>query len=477
MLRLAALALVIAACGKGSDTRDHAPGEPVREPAPVAKDAPACAKGEQKGPITWIEDDYAAAIACAKSRNVPVVLDLWAPWCHTCLSMQSTVFMETSFAAKTKGFVFAALDTDKPENEAPVGKFPLSAWPTFYVISPDEAVLARFVGSASADQFHAFLDAGAAAHEGGPAGADAHLLAAERAAAAKDHATADKELTAALAAAPPAWPRRPDALVSLMAAKRKLNDIEGCLALAEQKMNETGSSASASDFNYLAMDCVEASLADGGAQDPAKAARAKALRDRAITRWTALVDDAKAPLSVDDRSDALANLRETLIAVGRPDEAKAIAERQLALLDEAAAAAPTPTARMTYIWPRSEVYVHLGRPLDLVPSLEALAKELPTEYDPPARIGWLYWKAGKLPEAARWTDQALTMVYGPRKARLLVQRAEIAKAAGDAATEKKFRADVVALYESLPPGQANPAELDKAKATLAALDAPPAAKQ
>lgn len=27
-----------------------------------------------------IEDDYPAALAAAKARNVPIVVDVWAPW-------------------------------------------------------------------------------------------------------------------------------------------------------------------------------------------------------------------------------------------------------------------------------------------------------------------------------------------------------------------------------------------------------------
>ena len=76
---------------------------------------------------------------------------------------------------------------------------PPSAWPTFYVVGPDEAVLARFVGAASVDQFRAFLDAGLAARAGGGSGADAHLLAAERAIATQELAAPEQALTAALA--------------------------------------------------------------------------------------------------------------------------------------------------------------------------------------------------------------------------------------------------------------------------------------
>src|SRR5262249_26488122 len=151
-------------------------------------------------------------------------------------------------------FVFVALDTDKEVNAEAVAKYPPSAWPTFYVIGEDrssgrpDAVLARFVGAASLAQFHSFLDAGIKAQQGGAAGADAHLLGAERAIAVKDFATGEQELTAALAQAPADWPRRPDALTSLVSTKRKRKDLAGCLDVAEKSMDDTGNAAAATDF-------------------------------------------------------------------------------------------------------------------------------------------------------------------------------------------------------------------------------------
>jgi hypothetical protein len=149
-----------------------------------------------------------------------------------------------------------------------------------------------------------------------------------------------------------------------------------------------------------------------------------------------------------------------------------VAERQRALLDDAAAKAGTPIAAMTFNWPRAEVYTFLERPLDLVPALERSVRELPAEYDPPARLGWIYWKGGKLDEAARWTDAALKLVYGPRKVRVLTQRAEIAGKQGDRAAERAARAEIVKSLEALPAGQATPEAIEKAKQALADLDAP-----
>ncbi|MDQ3299669.1 MAG: hypothetical protein M3619_24080, partial [Myxococcota bacterium] len=283
---------------------------------------------------------------------------------------------------------------------------------------------------------------------------------------------AETELTAALAAAPADWPRKADALVSLISSKHKRKDLVGCVELAEKALDETGTAASATDFLYRAMACATELAKDS--TDAAVLARVQKLRERAVARWQKLVDDPAAALSIDDRSDAMANLREALIVLGRKDEAKAVAEKQRALVDDAAAKAPTPMAAMTYLWPRAELYVFLERPLDLVPDVEKLAAALPKEYDPPARLGWLYFKAGKLDDAAKWTDRALLLAYGPRKVRVLTQRADIAKAQGDRSAERLFREEIVKTLERLPPGQATPAVITKAKQSLTDLDKPPA---
>ena len=482
MQRLLAIAIVLAACDKKPAPQGERGAASDLTPAPEADRTakPAgdpCAKAHAEGNevMPWIADDLASALACGKLRKVPVVLDLWAPWCHTCLSMQSTVFTDASFKPDVARFVFASLDTDKDVNADAVAKYPPSAWPTFYVIGDDQrtrasdAVLARFVGAASPAQFHAFLEAGVKAQQGGAAGADAHLLGAERAIAIKDLATAEQELTAALVQAPADWARRPDALTSLIHTKRQRGDLAGCLDVAERSLDDTGSAAAATDFIVSAMSC-----AAEAPHDAATAPRITRLRERAVTRLTALVADAGAPLSVDDRSDALATLREQLDELGKHTEARATAEQQRALLDAAAAKATTPMAAMTYNWQRCDVYVYLGKPLELVPALEKSARELPSEYDPRARLGWIYLKAGKLPEAAKWTDEALRMVYGPRKARVLAQRAEIAAQQHDRTAERTYRQAIVRLWETMPTGQANSEALANAQQAVAAFDPPSA---
>ncbi len=458
-----ALAVAAIACGKSESSAPAPNGRAAPEPTKPVAVADPCAKAEQHGAMKWIEDDFASALACAKAAKKPIVLDLWAPWCHTCLSMQSEVFTDKSFEPDATKYVFVALDTDRDENAAAVAKYPPSAWPTFYVIGHDEQVLSRFIGAASVAQFHAFLETGLAAAQGGVTGAAAHLLAADRHMAAKQYADAERELLGALTDAPAEWPRKADALVTMTTALRKQNKYEDCIALVEKSMDETGNSASASDFLATGMECAKE-------REKPEADRVKKLRARAVAKWQALLADAKAPLSVDDRSDAMMNQRETLAALGKTEEAKALAEKQRALLDDTAAKAKTPIVAMTYNWPRAEVYAYLGKPLELVPALEKSAADLPKEYDPRARLGWIYLKGDKLAEAAKWTDQALTLVYGPRKARVLALRAEIAAKQGDAVGERKFKEAIVKTLESLPAGQASADAIAKAKQAVADLD-------
>ena len=448
-------ALIIGAACKG-----HPPEQTEDKKAPVVA-APAedfCKKAEADGPLSWIADDYASALACAKQKKVPLVIDLWAPWCHTCLSMQTTVFQDPSFKDEMKRFVFVKLDTDRDTNAAALEKLAISAWPTFYVVSSaDETVLARFVGAATVSQFHDMLDAGLRMMHTNADEASQRQAAGERALAVKDLAKAETELTAALAAAKPAWLLRPNVLNSLILTKYKREDYAGCVELANKYMDEIGNSAVTSDFLTTAASCAD-KLTDPAAQ--------KAFRQAAVKRWERLLDESKV-MSIDDRSDAMASMREAMDALGDKTNAKKTAEAQRALLDDAAAKAPTPLAAMTYNWPRAEVYTYLGKPLDLVPALEKSAADLPKEYDPPARLGWIYFQAKKYDDAAKWTDKALAMVYGPRKGRLLGFRADIAAAQGDAATEKKYREETVKLYEGLPKGQESPEALAHAKEALA----------
>ena len=62
--------IVCRGCGKKNRVPDVAAGSPV------------CAVC--KAPLPWLVDATAENVAAALDTNVPVVVDLWAPWCGPC---------------------------------------------------------------------------------------------------------------------------------------------------------------------------------------------------------------------------------------------------------------------------------------------------------------------------------------------------------------------------------------------------------
>jgi thiol-disulfide isomerase/thioredoxin len=475
LLVLATVAGLATGCNRSSEGKGEAAAENSAGAATAVKPDP-CVGAEAHGPLAWFEDDYAAARACAEATDRPLVIDMWAPWCHTCLSMKHTVLVDRGLEPLADRFVWLAIDTDREGNAPVVDTFPPVAWPTFFIVSPkDEAVQARHVGSASVDQFRELLTQGEKGHldsragEGGlPEGSP--LLAVrdgDRAANAGDLEAAEAAYRAALDKAPSDWTRRPGLLVSLIGVLAKRQDWAGCAELASGNMDKTGRSASAADFAYYATVCAN-ELEDGAAK--------KALLSRARARLAGLIEDRDAPLSVDDRSDAMRILREVHLALGEKEAADALARRQRAVLDAAATNASTPFEAMTYNWPRAEVYSYLGVPGELIADLKKSVADLPNEYDPPYRLAWIYAQTGELALALDLARRALGLAYGPRKTRVASLIVDLHEARGDLEAQVEAQAELVKVYEALPEGQARPDALEAARDRLTELRAELAGK-
>lgn len=445
-------AIALGGCGGAPSPGPEAPAEAAG--APEAVDAPE---------ITWRQNDLDAALAAAKESGKPLLVDMWAPWCHTCLSMKHTVLADPGLRPLADRFVWVAIDTDKPENADAVERLPMEFWPTFFVLDPkDGAVVGRHVGAASVTQFRGFLVEGERALL---AGDDAlpetdplfHLRAAAQAQVRNDHAAADLAYAAAFERAPSDWARAPEVLVAWIGARYR-TDTAGCVSLAEDRLSQVyaGHTASAADFTYYAHACA-GSVGSG---------RARSIRERAEKRLAALAADADAPLAVDDRSEALRILRELRGALGDDAGARAAAVEQRDLLATAFRDAENPHAAMTYNWPRAEVHVFLGEAEALLPDLEASVKALPQEYDPPYRLAWVLLELGRADAAVAPAEQALGLVYGPRKRRVLTLLAGIHEARGDAAARAKAYESLLAHEETLPAHQRS---ADAAKAAREAL--------
>jgi hypothetical protein len=67
--------------------------------------------------------------------------------------MRAFVFTDRALARRAGQFVWLSIDTEKQGNASFLTKFPVEAWPSFYVLDPaTERVSLRWVGGATVHQ-------------------------------------------------------------------------------------------------------------------------------------------------------------------------------------------------------------------------------------------------------------------------------------------------------------------------------------
>src|SRR5258707_829663 len=82
--------------------------------------------------------------------------------------MRAFVFTDKALERQAGRFVWLSINTEKRDNATLLGKFPVQAWPSFYVIDPvKEKVVLRYVGGATVPQLQHILDDGVRAAGGG----------------------------------------------------------------------------------------------------------------------------------------------------------------------------------------------------------------------------------------------------------------------------------------------------------------------
>jgi tetratricopeptide (TPR) repeat protein len=417
----------------------------------LATVALAAASAHSEG-LRFVEDDYSGAATRAKSEHKPIVSDTWATWCHTCLSMQRYVFPDPGLRPVKDAAVYLSIDSENPKNKEFLDKFPLDAWPTFLVIDPDDgSVLGRWVGSATPNEFRSFVQQGVEAMRSKTASpAEAEMRKGYEARSRRDFASAAAAYGRALELTPTGDPARPERLVLLASALAREKNEEAnrkCVAVGLAEMNATGTSAVAIDFAAVVSGCAEA-LPKGDAQ-------AAQLKKEGQRRIETLLRDPSAPLSVDDRSDAMASLVELYDDAGRHGDALLTARKRVALLEGAAKKAPDHTMASTFDAHRVDAYLYLGEPKKAETLLSAREKEMSSDYNPPARLARVYFEEKKLPEAEKAVDRALSkMTRGQRQISILGLKAKILAAEGKPTGE--VVREQLAIFRELPKTQQNP---------------------
>jgi hypothetical protein len=213
------------------------------------------------------------------------------------------------------------------------------------------------------------------------------------------------------------------------------------------EMQNTGDTSIVSDFVAAVNGCAER-LPDGDAE-------AKQLREKSIARLEQVLAKRDAPLSVDDRSDADATLMELLDASHQHERAVEVAKARARLLEDAAARAPDATMAATFDAHRTDTYLYLNEPQKAEQLLAQREKQIPDDYNPPARLARVLLEEKKLPDAEAAVDRALSkMTRGQRRISVLGLKARILQAEGKpTAAVVQEQLDV---FRELPASQRNP---------------------
>jgi len=425
--------------------------------APATK-APEPKKQVESGPPEFIDDDYARALAEAKAKKVPLFVDAWAPWCHTCLSLRSYVLHDKRMAPLSPKFVWLAIDTEKPKNAAFVDKFPQEAWPTLWVVDPStEKPLLKWVGAATVSELIAILDDLTEASGGESMAA---YVRGNRAAAERNSEVAIKEYRASLAAAPKGWSKRPRVVEVLSTQYSLTKDRAACVEIAQTELASMPDGTSKANVALNALDCANALPADspGG--------KARTAMAQEVAR---IADDPNVPILADDRSA----LYEELVAYrkesGDKDGAKKAARSWATFLETEASKAHDAAARAVFDSHRLLAYAELGELQKAVPMLLQSEKDFPDDYNPPTRLAWAYMKLGKLDDATATMQRALGKAYGPRKLTVLKIKCDIELTKGDKAAARATLEEAVKLGESMTLGKSNAKLLADLKKRLEAL--------
>jgi len=324
--------------------------------------------------------------------------------------MRATVLTDQALVKQAGRFVWLSIDTEDAKNAGYLEKFPWEAVPTFQVINPDEETVAfQWVGACDATELVKRFDEGErASHEpsakpAAPTGADSEINAL--AMADKNQECAEKAIALA-----PTLPPGP----------------------VKAGVVSTG------------LDCA---LGAKPEESPWRADALKALEaatKEALT-YPGLLDD--------DRSALYGELVDARDRQADKDGGKAAAAAWVDWLDKQAKEAPSPEARAALDGYRVSASIRAGAPERVLASIQASERELPNDYNPPARLALIYREMGKYDDALAASDRALSKVYGPRKLTILDARSTIYEKKGDPAKAKATLEEALAYAATLPAPQ------------------------
>ncbi len=383
--------------------------------------------------------------------------------------MRAFVFTDKALESEAGRFVWLEMNTDRAQNAAFKAQYKIAALPTYFIVDPDsEKVILRRVGGATVPQLLSILEAGRNAYASGAAPtalspADRILAEADEFYGTGDYAAAAVSYREALAVAPAEWPAYERTIEALLFALQGVDDNEAAAKTARDVYPKLRRSASAANVAATGLDCALALPSE----NPARAELVAAL----LADAREVVTDLSLPVAADDRSSVFGSLIDAYQDAGDTTAARGMAEQWAAYLEGEAARAVGPEARAVFDPHRMSAYFELNQPERALPMLEASERDLPDDYNPPARLAAVYARMERWHEGLAASERALAKAYGPRKLRILQTRADIQTGMGDPAAARSTLEEALELAESLPPGQRSERTIDGLRKKIAEMGA------
>jgi len=359
--------------------------------------------------------------------------------------MRAFVFTDQALTKHAGQFVWLSIDTEKTQNAEFIHKYPIRAWPSLYVIDPrKEEILLRWVGAADVPRLEKLFAEGRRSY-GAAESSGGDLAKADKLYGEGKYAESVPAYRTALKGIPekdPRWARVAESLLFAYSATRA--DAE-CASLAFDAYPKLRGTLWGADIAAGGLDCA--------LRLPATAKDRAAVVARLESGSRESLTDPKIPLAADDRAAIYSSLFDAREDAKDAAGAASVAKEWVADLDARAAKAKTPEQRTAMDPNRLGAYQAAGQIEKAIPMLQQSERDFPKDYNPPARLSSVYLKLGRYDEALAASDRALALVYGPRRVRVLLTRADIYKGKGDAAMERKTLEDAIAFAKSLPDAQ------------------------
>lgn len=104
-------------------------------------------------------DPVAAALAQARERRAPVLVDFTAPWCYSCYYMAKNVLTGPEWEQARRDNVVVELDADSPVGARYMAQWRVKAMPTYLLFDADGRELGRILGEQTRQDFYRWLAA------------------------------------------------------------------------------------------------------------------------------------------------------------------------------------------------------------------------------------------------------------------------------------------------------------------------------